>query len=46
MMEPKVMFNTPFTHINDQGLAGIFKDKESKKIIDIVRHVNENADVA
>ncbi len=41
-MEPKIMFDTPFTLINDQG---IFDEHESKKVIELVRHVNENADV-
>ncbi len=42
-MEPKIMFDTPFTLINDQGIAGIFDENESKKVIELVRHVNENA---
>jgi type I restriction enzyme, R subunit len=42
-MEPKVMFDTPFTHINDQGIAGVFDNDSSKKVIDLVRHINENA---
>ncbi len=37
------MFDTPFTLINDQGIAGIFDEDESKKVIELVRHVNENA---
>ena len=44
-MEPKLMFDAPFTHINDQGVAGIFDETMSKKVIALVRHVNENADV-
>ncbi len=43
--EPKIMFDTPFTLINDQGISGIFDEDESKKVIELVRHVNENADV-
>ncbi|MCF6251087.1 MAG: DEAD/DEAH box helicase family protein [Methylococcaceae bacterium] len=44
-MEPKVMFDTPFTHINDQGIAGVFDKEMSKKVVELVRHVNENAGV-
>ena len=44
-MEPKVMFDTPFTLINDQGIAGVFDEDASKKVIELVRHVNENAGV-
>lgn len=42
-MEPKAMFDTPFTHINDQGIAGVFSEDERKKVIELVRHVNNNA---
>lgn len=42
-MEPKVMFDTPFTHINAHGIAGVFDNDSSKKVIDLVRHINENA---
>lgn len=42
-MEPKAMFETPFTHINDLGVAGVFDDETSKKVIDLVKHINQNA---
>lgn len=42
-MEPKSMFETPFTHINDQGIAGVFNDNESRKVIDLIAHINKNA---
>jgi len=45
-MEPKAMFDTPFTHIHDQGIAGVFNEELSKKVIELVRHVNENAVIA
>ena len=45
-MDPKEMFNTPFTHINDQGVIGVFGENMSKKIVHIVEHVNENAGIA
>lgn len=44
-MEPKVMFDTPFTHINDLGIAGVFDQDMSKKVIELVRHINDNAGV-
>ena len=46
IMEPKVMFDTPFTHIHDQGLMGVFGEDMSKKVIELVRHINDNADVS
>ncbi len=45
-MEPKVMFDTPFTHINDQGITGVFDKEMSKKVVELVRYINDNADVA
>jgi len=39
------MFDTPFTLINDKGIAGVFDEDASKKVIELVRHVNENADI-
>ncbi|MBK7362154.1 MAG: hypothetical protein IPJ01_07625 [Micavibrio sp.] len=43
MMEPRALFDTPFTHINDQGVVGVFGESGSKKVIDLVQHINENA---
>jgi len=45
-MEPKLMFEAPFTHINTLGVAGVFDESGSRKVIELVRHVNENADAA
>ncbi len=44
-MQLKVMFDAPFTHINTKGVAGIFGDEGGKKVIELVRHINENAGV-
>jgi type I restriction enzyme, R subunit len=41
-MELKVMFETPFTHIHDQGIEGVFGDR-SKKVISLVQRINDNA---
>lgn len=40
------MFETPFTNINDQGIVGVFGEKESKMIVETLKHINKNADVA
>lgn len=42
-MEPKALFDTPFTHINDQGISGVFNEDESKKVIDLIKYINGNA---
>ncbi len=41
-IEPSMLFEPPFTDINDQGL-GVFNDGESHKIISIIEKINENA---
>jgi len=46
IMDPKTMFDSPFTNINDQGVIGVFGEDGSKRIIELIRHINENADVA
>ncbi|MCU7863082.1 MAG: hypothetical protein KZQ92_03790, partial [Candidatus Thiodiazotropha sp. (ex Lucinoma borealis)] len=45
VMEPRVMFDTPFTHIHDQGLIGVFGEDMGRKVVELVRHINDNADV-
>lgn len=45
-MEPKTLFETPFTHIHNLGIAGLFNDYMSGQVIDLVRHINENAGAA
>lgn len=42
-IEPSMLFESPFTDINDRGLNGVFEDDSAYKIISIVEHVNENA---
>ncbi len=40
------MFDTLFTNINDQGVLDVFGENESRKIIETLRQINKNADVA
>ena len=39
-------FQPPFTNTSTLGIAGIFDEEDGKKVIELVRHVNENANVA
>jgi hypothetical protein len=32
-IEPKVMFETPFTNIHDQGISGVFGDKSKRLLV-------------
>ncbi len=42
-MEPKALFETPFTNIHNLGIRGLFNDKMSRQVINIVERINENA---
>jgi hypothetical protein len=42
----RAMFDTPFTNINNQGVPGVFGEKENKKIVERLQQINTNADVA
>ncbi|HAU1321398.1 TPA: restriction endonuclease subunit R, partial [Legionella pneumophila] len=44
-MEPKLLFETPFTNIHNLGVAGVFDDMTSRKLINLVKHINANAGV-
>ncbi len=46
MIDKEMLFKSPFTDINDQGLFGVFDDAQVTKIIKIVDRVNDNAKVA
>jgi len=45
-IDKAMLFQSPFTDINDQGLLGVFDDAQATKIIQIVDRVNDNAKVA
>jgi type I restriction enzyme R subunit len=43
IIDKVMLFEPPFTDINDQGITGIFDDAEVGKIIKIIDNVNSNA---
>ncbi len=45
-IEKRMLFEAPFTDINDQGLLGVFDDASATKIISIVNQINENTGAA
>jgi len=45
IIDKKMLFEPPFTHIHDQGLFGIFDDADASKVIKLIDRVNENANV-
>ena len=44
-MEPDVLFETPFNNYHVQGVVGVLGDR-AKEVIDIIEHINTNAEVA
>jgi type I restriction enzyme R subunit len=42
-IEKKLLFDKPFTDINDQGLAGVFEMEKAGAIVRIVDGINRNA---
>lgn len=45
-IDKRMLFEPPFTNVNDQGLLGVFDDADAGKIIRIIDGINENAGVA
>lgn len=46
VIEPSMLFEAPFTYMNDQGLLGVFDEAEAHKVISIIERINDNAGVA
>ena len=45
-IDKRMLFEPPFTDVNDQGLLGVFDDADAGKIIRIIDGINGNAVVA
>jgi type I restriction enzyme R subunit len=45
-IDKSMLFEPPFTDINDQGLLGVFDDAEAVKVIRIIETINKNAEAA
>ncbi|MBK8516561.1 MAG: DEAD/DEAH box helicase family protein [Saprospiraceae bacterium] len=45
VIDPKKLFESPFTDINSGGILGLFDEKTSTKIISLIREINQNAEV-
>ena len=46
VIEPGMLFESPFTDMNDQGLMGVFDDGDAHKVISIIKKIKENAMIA
>ena len=43
MIEKKMLFESPFTNVHDQGLLGVFDDADATKVIKLIDRINDNA---
>ena len=43
VMDPGLLYESPFTDIHSEGLDGVFDDTNAKRIVGIIRSINENA---
>jgi type I restriction enzyme R subunit len=46
IIEPKMLFEAPFTDINLEGVAGLFDHAVAQKIISLIETINHNAEAA
>jgi type I restriction enzyme R subunit len=42
-IEAGMLFESPFTNVNDQGLPGVFDEAASTRIIQLIERINWNA---
>ena len=43
VMEPKALFDTPFTHLHYEGVTGIFDHERGRKLVEVVQEINAAA---
>ena len=46
LINPEMLFEPPFTDLHDQGITGLFNDNETNNVVQLIKQVNENAQVA
>ena len=43
MIDKGMLYDPPFTHIHDQGIAGVFDDIGKNKVLQLIDGINQNA---
>jgi type I restriction enzyme R subunit len=43
MIDKGMLYDPPFTHIHDQGIAGVFDDAGAGKVLQLIDGINQNA---
>ena len=44
MMNPGLLYESPFTDIHYEGLDGVFNEEDADQIVSLVRSFNETVD--
>lgn len=43
VIDPELLYESPFTDVSDQGLSGVFPAERSAKVMEIVRQIRATA---
>jgi len=43
MIDPRVLYESPFTDIDDQGVSGVFEGADVKQLVGLLRQVQARA---
>jgi type I restriction enzyme R subunit len=46
IIEPSMLFESPFTDIDTSGIMGVFDETKSSRIIELIQQINKNAEAA
>src|SRR5574344_1169180 len=45
VMEPKILFEQPFTNVHYEGIAGVFANNDIADLINLIKSINNNAEI-
>ena len=46
VIDTGMLFEQPFTDLNSEGIAGVFDEETSTKIISLIEQINQNSEAA
>ena len=46
VIDKRMLFDQPFTNFNQDGLSGVFEEKDARKVIGIIDQINQSVQVA
>jgi hypothetical protein len=45
VMEPEELFDAPFNHYHNEGIAGVLGGELAKNVVELIQQINANAAV-